>query len=612
MGRSTSKLLRCVGATLTIAVSLSGGGAHAAVPVPGTTPGSSDPSLESQPIYAGNITQDKTVMIPMRDGVLLAANVARPNVPVDGKAEHRFPVLLVVSPYRKDVIIDSLYPADNYFTDRGYVVLSYDVRGIGDSQGTYPYPFNPLEQRDLYDVIEWAAAEPWSNGNVGMTGQSYLGISQYLAAAQSPPHLKAIFPCKAYSDAYRDIVYHGGIFNAEFLAAWGGLTQAFWTTPPTASNVGATDGSDPLSLSSSWIDHLSGNQNVVTWARSNPTDNEIWQGMAVYTKYPAIAASGIPIYHCGGWYDGFTRGTIENFKNLGSAQNQRLIMGPWAHTDYNQDDSTSPQLGFAYHFDPQFDINHEMLRWYDHYLKGMPDSFVGWPRVEYYSLGENKWKFSDSWPPAGATERDLYLSGNASIGVGSLTAGSPTGAPDMYIAQPNGTGEAASRWINVAALPFLKTDQRADEAHAVSYATAPLDQAVDVAGPIELKLYASTSAIDTDWIAKLVDISTDGSARLVTAGYLRASHRAVDPTLSEPLRPWHPHVSPSTVISGKVYEYNIEIWPTSNVFLPGHQIRLDITSMDLPNHEPLAYPALNQIYHDSVYGSELKLSVVPN
>ncbi|MBI4728188.1 MAG: CocE/NonD family hydrolase, partial [Acidobacteria bacterium] len=475
------------------ALALAGPSARAAAPEPGTSPGSADPSIESQPVYQGRIVQDKTVMIPMRDGVRLAANVARPDVPVDGEPGHRFPVLLVVSPYRKDVLIDSLYPAESYFTIRGYVLLAYDVRGIGDSEGTYAYPFNPAEQRDLYDVTEWAAAQPWSNGSVGMTGQSYLGISQYLAAAQRPPHLKAIFPCKAYSDPYRDIVYHGGIFDAEFVAAWGALTQGLWTIPPTAPNAGAGDGSDPAALAGSWVEHMGGNQNVLAWARSNPTDNEPWRGMAVYTKYDAIASSGIPTYHCGGWYDGFARGTTENFRHLAAAPNQRLIIGPWSHTDYNQDDSGAPQAGFAFHFDPQFDIDHEMLRWYDHYLKGKPDSFAGWPRVEYYSLGENRWKFADSWPPAGASEMDLFLASEgagAAVGQGSLRLDGPMGNPDAYVAHPNGQGETAGKWGNVAAGPFQKTDQRADEAHALSYSTSPLGAPVDVTGPIALTLYA--------------------------------------------------------------------------------------------------------------------------
>ncbi len=589
--------------------------ARAGVPAPGTSPGSSDPAIESQPVYSG--VADTTIMVPMRDGIRLAVNLLRPNVPVDGAPERRFPALIVASPYRKDIFIDSLYPVQNYFTVRGYVVVTFDVRGIGDSEGTYPYPFNPAEQRDLYDLIEWAGVQPWSNGNVGMTGQSYLGISQYLAAAQRPPHLKAIFPCKAYDDPYRDIVYHGGIFNAQFMSMWGTLTQGFWTAPPTAANLGAGDGSDPASLTQNWTEHLTQNQNVLAWARSNPTDNDLWRGMALYTKHDAIRSSGVPTYNCGGWYDGFARGTIETFSNLQGAPNQRLIMGPWSHTDYNQDDSEAPQTGFAFYFDAQFPINHEMLRWYDHWLKGMPDTFAGQPPVMYYALGENRWKYADSWPPSGTSVETLHLSGATSGSARSLNDGSLVRAavvgdqtPDQIVTHPSGTGEAASKWENVAAAPFQKTDQRADEVHALTYSTDPLSDPLTVAGPIELPLYGDSSAIDADWIAKLADVAPDGSSKLISTGYLRASHRALDPERTLPLRPWHPHTAPSTLIPGQVYEFRIEIWPTATTFRAGHRLRLAISSMDLPNHEPVPFPAVNQVFHDGARPSALRLSVL--
>ncbi|MBI4728087.1 MAG: CocE/NonD family hydrolase, partial [Acidobacteria bacterium] len=233
---------------------------------------------------------------------------------------------------------------------------------------------------------------------------------------------------------------------------------------------------------------------------------------------------------------------------------------------------------------------------------------------QYYSLGENRWKFADSWPPAGASEMDLFLASEgagAAVGQGSLRSDGPMGNPDAYVVHPNGQGETAGKWGNVAAGPFQKTDQRADEAHALSYSTSPLGAPVDVTGPIALTLYAATSAIDTDWIAKLADVSPDGSSRLVATGYLRASHRALDGTRSEPLRPWHSHVATATGVPNEVYRYEIEIWPTSNVFAAGHRIRLDVTSMDLPNHEPPVFPAINTVMHDLEYPSVLRLSVLP-
>ena len=580
-------------------------------PVAGTSPGSKDPSLESQPEFQGVFEQN--VMIEMRDGIQIAANVTRPDVPVDGKAKHRFPVLVVASPYRKDIASGS-YGADNYFTVRGYVIVNYDVRGTGLSEGTYPFPYNEEEQRDLYDVIEWAARQRWSSGDVGMLGQSYLGVSQYLAAAQDPPHLKAIFPCMAFSDPYRDAAYHGGIFNGAFMAGWAAYVQALWTTPPTSNpDPEAPEGADTVSLAERWLMHSTSNKNILQLGLENPYDNELYRTMAIYNKYDEIRKSGVAIYHCGGWYDGFTRATAEHFRALGDLPNQRMILGPWWHSGRPRGDDAG-MAGYTFGYADTFDINHEMLRWFDHYLKGMPDSFKGWPRVEYFSLGADEWRFADAWRPPEARTETLYLSGEAS-GLPtelSLTGEKPSGdqPADVYLTHPNGTGETTGRKLLFA---YERQDQRADDAHALSYLTTPLEKPLDLAGPMELNLYASSSATDTDWIAKVTDVAPDGSSTLVATGYLRASHRSIDPDMSEPLRPWHRHTESSVkeITPDEVERYRIEIWPIGYRLARGHRLRLNISSWDVPTHTPLATPALNSVFHDGDHLSALKISVLP-
>jgi uncharacterized protein len=524
--------------------------------------------------------------IRMSDGVDLVADVHVP----DGGA--RFPVIVMISPYGR------LTPSTEYLDD-GYAHVNVDVRGTGRSGGVNCLMCD-REQQDVYEVVEWAAAQPWSTGRIGMMGGSYLAFLQLLGAAKQPPSLRAIVPRVAYDDLYRDDYWQNGMFNHIVAASFSGFQ-------PAASITGGT--LEPALLPVQL--NRSSNPVWMTEVRQRPFDGDFYGERSVYPKYDAI---DIPALFVGGWFDIFIGGTIENFNGIAS-NSKRLIIGPWTHHRAGGFGETSPEPYPDVHLpgpDP-------ILEWFDHHLKGIDNGADDAPRVQYYDLGTDTWQTADTWPPAGAELTDLYLSGAPSGSLPALHDGSLVPDPpadgigagaETYTYDPSsGLAQATSADGATFLAPFRRNDQRVDEIRGVTYTTPPLGQPVSLAGPIELELWASTTARDADWVVKVSHVQPDGTSLWLSAGYVRATHRAVDQARSRPGQPWLRNTAADAVPHTEPVLYRIPIDPLGVTLAPGDRLRIAVYSADPLVHEPLTEPAVNSILHDGDHPSRLRLTM---
>jgi uncharacterized protein len=542
------------------------------------------------------VIEDK-VSVKMRDGIMLVADIYRPD------AEGKFPVLLQRTPYNRAGASDPTKVASH-----GYVVVMQDTRGRYKSEGEF-YPFR-YEGQDGYDTVEWAAALPYSDGRVGMFGASYVGATQMLAAASAPPHLAAIFPYVTASEYYNGWTYQSGALEQWFTSSWAtGLAQ------DTMERKAAELGNPKL-----WVNELpvDGYQmlkpppvaSLAPYFRdwvAHETDDAYWQPWKISDHYQDMKVKAL---HAGGWHDIFLKGTIENFAGMRKASpagaDQRLLIGPWAHAD------TSPEGKIG---DVTFgkavvlDMEGTLVKWADFALKGVQNEYATGAPVRIFVMGENAWRDEQEFPLARTKYTSYFLRH------GALATESPReeGA-DSYVYDPMNPVPTIGGRLCCAnnQLPPGPADQRPNESRAdvLVFSTPPLEKDVEVTGFIQAKLYAASSAVDTDFTALLVDVEPSGYARFLTDGIVRARYRN-STKKAEPIEP------------GKIYEYNIDLWATSNLFKAGHSIRLYISSSNFPRFnrnlntgEPIlgssrSVAATQKIYHDPKHPSVLVLPVIP-
>lgn len=526
--------------------------------------------------------------IRMSDGADMVADIAIP----EGRGP--FPVILMDSPYGR------LTQSTEYVGD-GYVQINADVRGTGRSGGVNCITC-AREQRDVYELVEWSARQPWSNGRVGMMGGSYLAFVQLLGAALKPPHLKAIVPRVSWADPYRDAWYQNGLLNTAVLSAFTSFQPpagATGTSPdPSLPRLARNRPSNPVPLVA---------------AKRHPFDGAYYRERAIYDKYSRIT---VPALFIGGWFDMFADGMTRNFNGVAS-RDKRLIVGPWTHHRAGGLGEIAPEPYPDVHL-PSPD---PILAWFDHYLKGRDNGVDRAPRVQYYDLGTDRWERSRSWPPAGTRLAGLYLSGRASGSIASPHDGSlatrppsdPAGvARDTYVYDPTtGVAHVTSADSATFLTPFRRNDERVDEARGVTYTTPRLTDPWRLTGPMELDLWATTTGRDTDWVVKVDDVQPGGRSLALSAGYVRASQRAVDGTRSRPGAPWLLNTHADPVPAGRPVLYRIPIAPAGLTLRAGHRLRLAVYSADPAVHEPLAEPATNSLLHDRAHPSVLRISRSP-
>ena len=551
----------------------------------------------------------------MRDGIRLDTNVFRP------LAGGRYPTILLRTPYGKGT---ELPPGYSSFLNHGYAVVLQDVRGRYDSQGV----FDALNREgpDGYDTINWIASQPWSDGNVGMIGGSYLGIAQWRVAVLNNPHLKAIFPVVAGSDDYFDRFYSpGGAAKLGHRLLWFSENMNVPGTPKAKFDDYVSH--LPLRTSDRAATHqsLSAFQTIL----AHPTYDSFWKEMSIRDKLDRVR---IPVFLVGGWYDNYVEGDLEAFAALRklSGKNDgrhRILIGPWPHN------MSTPFPRVSYGDDSSSPIRAYQIEWFDHWLKGRPEdqtrfSLEGWHQtrsevdgapVQIFVMGANRWRDEQEWPLARTRYMSLYLASqgraNTLNGDGTLESkAQKTVEPDQftYDARKPVPTMGGAVCCDPKIFAWGPMDQRAVEKRGdvLVYTSAPLKHDLEVTGPVRVVLYASTSAPDTDFTAKLVDVFPSGEARNLTDGILRLRYRdgLEKAELAQP---------------GEIYPLTIDAGVTSNVFLAGHSIRVEISSSNFPRFDrnpntggPLAdetvlKQARQTIYHSHVYPSHIVLPVIP-
>jgi putative CocE/NonD family hydrolase len=554
------------------------------------------------------VAVDQHVSIPMSDGVLLNAVIRRPDAP------GRFPVIVTITPYNGT---NGAISVDNdYLVQRGYVQVIVDVRGTGQSQGTWD-DLGTREQRDGYEAVEWAAAQPWSNGIVGMWGASYMAISQLFTAAQQPPHLKAIFPIVPMSDSYRDMVFPGGQNNTGFIPLWLGLVSGGALVPPDYALDGNTaDLARALGELGQHALNMPGF--AANWELQNMAGNTAYDGPGWKTTSPleVVDRIRVPTFVVGGEHDIFQRGEPLIYERLKKRVPTRLLIGPWTHTEGSS--------GAGLPADGVPSLDSIALRWFDQYLKGVQTNISAIPNVTQYVLGAGRWETGTDWPDPSLFPSRLYLaSGN------TLDPAPPTipSTPDTFLQNPvSGVcTQSTSQWSAglLAAVPCT-TDNRLDEATSgVSYTTAPLAQDLQFNGPLFADVWVSTTASDAVVTVRVTDVAPDGTSTELTDGWLAGSFRALDSSRSrfvnnQLMQPWHPFTQASIlpVPAGEPIELPIEIFPTDALISAGHRLRLYVGPNDFPHAVPPvsqltgSLGGVVQVVHDAQHASYLELPKV--
>jgi putative CocE/NonD family hydrolase len=565
----------------------------------------------SKPAYADLRFQMYQVTMP--DQVKLSVAVWRANV------EGKFPVILVATPYnklRESNIVDSAF-----FAPRGYAFVAYDLRGRYDSEGE-AYLYGEKDGEDLNQIQTWVAHQPWSNGKIGMYGGSYQGFIQWEGAMFHNPNLTALIPQVSPDDHY-DNVYPSGAFqlsnSLDFL--WfccGGRTNE----PIEVMNWQRWYEHLPLKDNAAWA----GIPNTTLWRDllGHPNRDGYWPGPGERIspgkngpgKYNQIR---VPTFNISGWYDQVSQATINNFTgmvNYGPAElrkNHKLLMGPWSHGTLFQ--THVGELTFPNQAAPNG--NDWRLRWFDYWLKGTRNRLEEEPPVDIYVMGSDTWRNECEWPLQRAQQRKFYLhSGgraNSSLGDGSLSETAPAEErPDRFRydpAQPVPTlgGNVAMHPPHAGPYDQSAIELRSD---VLVYTTPPLQQDLEVTGPVILHLFASTDRTDTDFTGKLVDVYPNGYAKILLEGIIRGRH-------AESFR------TQKLLTPGKVYDFYVDLWSTSNTFLKGHSIRLEVSSSNFPKYDrnpntghafgadAEMLVAQQTAFHDPTRASYLLLPVIP-
>jgi putative CocE/NonD family hydrolase len=572
------------------------------------------PSAGAAESYA--VTIESGVVATMRDGTALRGDIYRPTT------NGNFPVLLKRTPYDKSNSDATAFGVKA--AARGYVVIVQDVRGRYTSDGEW-YPFMH-ESNDGYDTVEWAASLPYSNGKVGMFGGSYVGATQMLAAIAHPPHLAGICPVVTASNYHDGWTYQGGAFEQWFNESWtSGLAQdtlnrsvrkntnaltGIWKLPLTGYPLFEL----PRSSSDSELTHSLAPY-FLDWL-AHPNYDDYWKRWSIEEHYSDI---NVPALTVAAWSDIFLGGSLRNYTGVklhgGSEtarRGQRLLVIVGGHA------GSGRKIGDV-DFGPEAQFNEDeiTLAWYDYLFKNVTNDFASPKPVRIFVMGANQWRDEDDWPLARAQNARYFLhsggKANSALGDGSLATAAPHSEdPDQYIYDPANPAPTIGGPLCCDAehLAPGPRDQRAVEARAdvLVYSTPPLAQDLDITGPVQLELFAKSSAVDTDFTAKLVDVWPNGFAQNLTEGIVRARYRSSQekPELMKP---------------GQIYKFTVDLWSTANVFLKGHRLRLEISSSNFPRFDrnlntgqeaggagkPL--PATNTVYHDTGHPSALILPI---
>lgn len=554
------------------------------------------------PPTAPDVAIQHDAWVPMSDGVRLLADVYLPAGP---GVEGPFPTILIRMPYGKTEAYCYMPSHGKYWARRGYACVIQDVRGRWGSEGVYEPFVN--EGKDGYETLDWVAAQPWCDGNIGMTGESYYGYTQWAVAPLGHPNLKCIAPGDTAADIYASWIYNDNAFCLSTMGGWayainGKQDQNVYLMDPwhlPLADMPAAAG-HPSKAYSEWMDHQ---------AR-----DEYWDRINVCHRYADIK---VPALHWGGWYDVFLNGTIGGWQGMREQGPEEVRDKQWlviSATDHELSPEFTGRIGELELKDHGY--AHDRIKAFmDHWLKGEDSGVVQGGRVRYFVMGANEWRAADEWPLPQTDYTKYYLHSGGSAtslhGDGILDTETPAEEPaDQYTYDPR---DPVTYWLGTVIWELAEhMEDRAEverRRDVLVYTSAPLTQDLEVTGPVSVTLHAATSAPDTDFTAALVDVRPDGHAHLVQEGIRRARFRESD-------------ARESPVEAGAVYAYEIDLWATSYVFAAGHRIRLEISSSNFDRydrnlntgrfaHDEEVGVARQTIHHSAAYPSCLTLPVIP-
>lgn len=567
----------------------------------------------------------RELSVPMRDGTRLAADLYLP------QGGGKFPVLIERTPYGKGGCGN---PTAAYYARRGYAVLVQDVRGRHASEGEFYWWRDEGwgERRDGYDTIEWAAAQEWSNGNVGTYGLSYSCFNQYLTAPTRPPHLKAMFCAQSAANLYKDLTYPGGALHM-IMPAW--LLTYGELAKPLAENfarpgyrgdvpswqrwyggkLAAREGLERSFLSPAFKDMI-----------DHPLYDDYWRQFAVDEKWGEI---DVPIFHFSGWYDRYPHSATKHFNGIRkygrsekARRGQKLMIGPWLHGSRDIMDRVIGDIDFGP--EAAIDLNALRLRWFDYHLKGIDNGIMDEPPVRIFVMGANRWRDEEEWPLSRARQTRLYFrsgSGRRDAANGDEAEARPYSLNNgLLLPEPPGDEKPDSfEYDPREPLPSIggdlfvqpngARDHRAADARSLTFTTPALERDMEVSGIISVSLYAASSAVDTDFVVTVSDVHPNGYAQILRQNIMRAS--------------LYPSFERKNLLEpGKIYRFDFELYPISNLFKKGHRIRISVSSSSFPKWYPNsntgrdfkdgAEPVIarNTIYHDADHPSHVVLPII--
>ncbi len=554
----------------------------------------------------------KNVPVKMRDGALLRADVRLPS------AEGKFPVLVYRTPYGKDNAPSSWNTFDKAVS-RGYAVVIQDVRGRYASDGEFvPYQ---NEGRDGYDTIEWAAAQPWSNGIVGTFGLSYPGAVQWLAAVENPPHLKAMIPAMTFSTP-RNFFYSGGVFDGSWLDwIW------FNIAPEARKRRNSPGPQTAKQAAASWQAERERLQNFLPLAAlpdlkqiapfyyewlAHPASDPWWDWAELRGKYGRAHAA---VLNISGWYDEAygPDGATTNFNGLLAARKTEpgprtaTMIGAWTHGELERTKAGEREFGSA----ARVDYDEIILRWMDHYLKGADNGVEKEKPVRIFVMGDNVWRDEGAWPLARARETSLFLgTAESESSSGSLAASPSAKSPAFSEFLSDPAHPLSDPYVKMGARDYREFANRKD---VLVFETDPLPSAMEVTGPIRAEMYVSSDVPDFDLWVRVLDVAPDGTAyNLMSPGLdvLRASYRNAS-------------LKPELLQAGKIYRLDLDRLLTSNVFKAGHRLRVQISGAFFPHFSRNLQTGKSEItssemkaghiriHHDAKHASRVVLPVIP-
>lgn len=566
------------------------------------------------------------VPITMSDGTVLRANVYLPS------QSGRYPTVLTATGYNKDAgnVPGSCEGSQGIagdepgLTEKGFAVMVIDDRGTGASGGKWD-SWGQRTQEDYKEVLDWIQAQAWSDSRVATTGESYMGITSLLIAeadaarvAEGKPRaVQAVWADIPMADAYRDVTFQGGALDSGFMPLWLGLVTGLSDLPPSSLSA------DPEEAATVYLEHLIGNAefSVTKLLGATLGEEASYDGPFYRLRSPVVRASeiAVPVVIQGGWYDLFQRGEPLLWESLRNSRDRVLIMSPHYHI------TEGPPLE-----DPNL-----KPEWFSHWLLKVKNGVQYTPKVNLYSINGEHWEHFTRFPVPKTHYTRIYLSGAASgssplsLHDGSLASSPPAGESgdtEPLLPASSPCSRMTAQWTaGAASNPFCDTNNETYEATSLTYTSAPMAAPTKITGLITADLWAKLSTTDATLIAVLSEVEPSGASNQITAGFLLASQRAVDPALSTYgpkgliVRPWHPFTKESqqAVTPNEATEYQIEIYPTSAIVRPGDRLRLTLGTADtFSTMTPL--PDLGQelggtitLLHGAGHDSNVLLPIAP-